>query len=280
MVPDSVVNRTNCGSGRSAGAREFLARLLHLDARDRLARDERDDVDLVDHRVVDEHRLAEVRRRGRVAVRVVQREQCTVGTGLPQRAELLVALVEPTHEPDLDLRPVRRGLFELDDPQRVLGARRERLLAQHGQTALDRRHQDRLVQEPRRGDDDRVDLGAVEGVLERRGGDRARRVPGGGGRTRGVGVDDRDDVGAGDGRGDATDVVAAHGARADDGDAEVVSGAHAVLLQWCGGSRCVRTRERPRSSRGCAGTCARRSARGRRRSSRTCPVRRCRRPRG
>jgi hypothetical protein len=80
-------------------------------------------------------------------------------------------------------------LFQLDDPQGVLGRRRERLLAQDGQAALERRYQDRLVQEARRRDDDGVDRGGVERFLERRGGDRTGCLRRGGGRAATVGVE-------------------------------------------------------------------------------------------
>ena len=89
------------------------------------------------------------------------------------------------------------------------------------------------MQEAGRGDQHGVDVAVVEGLLGVGQGDGARDAFDGGLRTGEVDVDDGGDFGAVDAGVEPLDVVCAHTAGADDGDAEGLS--HGGFLRSVGG---------------------------------------------
>ena len=108
----------------------------------------------------------------------------------------------------------------LDDLPGGLGIRGERLLAEDRDVLGDRLEQDVLVQEAGGGDQHGVDVAVVEGLLGVGEGDGAGDAFDGGLRTGEVDVDDGGNFGAVDAGAEPLDVVRAHAAGADDGDAE------------------------------------------------------------
>ncbi len=127
--------------------------------------------------------------------------------------------VEAAHEAHLDALVAERG-FGLDDLPGAFRVRGQRLFAEDGDVLRQGLVQDVLVQEARGGDEDGVDVAVVQGFLGVGQGHGARNAFDGGLRAGQVNVDDGGNFSAVDALVEALDVVRAHAAGADDGDAE------------------------------------------------------------
>ncbi len=191
-----------------------------LDRGDLLVEQEAGDVDLVNKRVSHHHCAVERRRHGGVAVSAVQQQRLTELTAVDQGLQLGVLVVEPAHEADLD-----QLLAEFDLPfdhrERGLHVGGQRLLAEHRLAVLQTGEQLLLVRRTRRCEHHRVDVGIGDGVqrVADRAGTRHRRGDLLG--LLGQIVVDDGDTGIADAVRDSGDVVGAHHADAEDGDAEI-----------------------------------------------------------
>jgi hypothetical protein len=199
--------------------RRVGGRLDDLDRRDLLVEQESGDVHLVDQRVAHDHRAVERRRYRGIAVRAVQHQRSSEFAAVEQCLQPGVLVIEPAHEPHLDQRLAEFGLA-LDHAERGLDIRCQRLLAQHRLAVLQTGQQLLLVGWSWGGEDDRVDLRIDDGV------ERVDDGPAAGdargdlfGLLRDVVVDDGD-TRAADPAADAGDVIGAHDADAEYGNAQ------------------------------------------------------------
>ena len=206
-----------------------------------LAEQPAQNVDLMNHRVLNRHGVVPVVRNGRVTVCTVQQQRFAVLSAVDSSLQLLVALVIAAHEADLN--QLFAGLhLGLDDALAGVRLGRERLLAEYVLAGRDGRQNVFLVIRVSRGAHNRVNLGVIDHInrvfkaldavlLGNRKAESARRVGAG------------DDLAALQGVVDALDMAAADAAGAYKTNSQSFHSIFLLLLRFvdgvspCGTSR-------------------------------------------